>query len=295
MQSSASIQSFKKVFLAIPDKSLADQRNILKYELTNRGFDVLPEEYILYSNNVQDDAIEKQLSLCELSIHLIDNIALNDAQSRLLVEKQLKIASRLNKKRLIWLKTPETPETSNFLTEHSSAEADIISCSFEGFKAIMLENLNHPDKSKAVHPLAGDLTYIYLIHQFQDKEFIKPIRKSLYDSGYEIKVPVFSGSVEEIRRNHEENLKNCHSFLIYYGSFKDNDRELNDNWLQSIVNDIKKAPGLGRTTPILSKAIYYEQGIAPYLTREALEINGSMPFRIDSLNEFLKTDKPSTN
>ena len=71
----------------------------------------------------------------------------------------------------------------------------------------------------------------------------------LYNQKFEVLRPLFDGDVAEVNEEHQENLRICDAVLIYHG-------QANEVWLRGKLRDLRKAPGYGRATPILAKAIY---------------------------------------
>ncbi len=96
--------------------------------------------------------------------------------------------------------------------------------------------------------------------------------------------PCADGDETELREEHEENLRLCDGFLIYFG-------EGNERWLSKNLGDLKKARGLGREKPILAKAIYVAPPGGPakarYRTLEAVVIQGGEAFAPAQLDAFL--------
>ena len=64
-------------------------------------------------------------------------------------------------------------------------------------------------------------------------------------------LPLRRGEPEEIRLDDEDNLRQCHTALIYWGRGA-------ESWLRAKLRELIKAPALGRSTPL--RALIYIAG-----------------------------------
>ena len=134
-------------------------------------------------------------------------------------------------------------------------------------------------------PADDELRHIYLICDQRDLDHIAPLEDYLFDQGFEVIVAVFEGDEAQVRRDHEENLVTCDAMLYYYGAG-------NELWLRRKLREALKSAALGRSRPLLSKAIY----VAPpetaqkrrLRTREALVIPQQQSFEPASLEPFVR-------
>jgi hypothetical protein len=124
---------------------------------------------------------------------------------------------------------------------------------------------------------------VYLIHDLLDANEIGQLENFLYDSGFEVLVPLFHGDESDIRNDHIENLKICDAAIIYYG-------KANELWLRSKMRDFLKISGYGRENPIAIKAIYLGAPHTP--AKEQFKsigtdiINGLSEFPSDSFEKL---------
>ena len=97
-------------------------------------------------------------------------------------------------------------------------------------------------------------------------------------------MPAEEGDPALIREHHREKLRTCDAALIYAGAAP-------DLWLQTQVSELRKAPGYGRTTPFLGKAIFLGLPDKPwkqrYRTHEATVIRQAGDFAPGLLASFL--------
>jgi hypothetical protein len=122
----------------------------------------------------------------------------------------------------------------------------------------MLQHLNDLKESKAnplqeskeinaTDAIAGP-KLIYLICDQRDLDNIAELEDLLFNEGYEVITPIFDGEENQVRLDHQENLKTCDAVLIYYG-------EGNELWMRSKLRELLKIAGYGRTSPLQTKGV----------------------------------------
>ncbi|MBK9731653.1 MAG: TIR domain-containing protein [Chitinophagaceae bacterium] len=124
---------------------------------------------------------------------------------------------------------------------------------------------------------------VYFVCDQRDLSDTKPIEDFLFDSGYEVILPIFEGEEADLRKEHEENLRTCDAILVYYGN-------ANELWLRSMTRDLLRLPALGRTQPLLASIAY----LAPpsstqkerFRSHELTVVNGLAGFNPEILNDF---------
>ena len=126
---------------------------------------------------------------------------------------------------------------------------------------------------------------VYLICDKQDEPMVPPLKRYIFQKGYEVDVPVLSGEETKVRKDHEENLVWCDGALIYYGRG-------NELWFKSKLRDFLKAPGYGRTKPFLAKAVYLAEPSTSekedFETHEFLILKNGQGFNPVTLDPFLE-------
>ena len=75
-----------------------------------------------------------------------------------------------------------------------------------------------------------------------DRSNVTPIQDFLFDQSFEVRLPLFEGGSEQIREEHYETLKDCDGVLIFWGKGQ-------EGWLRTMLRDLNKVFGLGRTVP----------------------------------------------
>lgn len=314
--SSASVKpifSRKSIYLAETGHDLVVQKNIIRRELLRHGYNVLPNHSLSSSLSEMEKNVEAELKESSLSIHLVGNSYgdIPEGSDRSIVDIQNRIAADISSKtkgqkdelsRLIWI-SPELNNISerqrsfieNVKRDTSSLEgAEILQTPLEDFKNIirneLLEEASIDKKlSGAVEQNGknGDLKKIYLIYDKIDEAATKSIKKKIEQSGCQVISPVFEGELLELREQHIANLKMFDAALIFKG-------KVNDQWVRMKMLDILKAPGFGRSKPVLGKAIVTSPGEninkdsffnneMEIITGEEKVINDALSYFIDSI------------
>jgi hypothetical protein len=251
------------VFLASCSYDLRDQREWIEADLRGHGYRVLPEQRLPSDEEqAHRDALAPLLALADLSIHLIGSSygAVPDGPSNLsLVEIQNHIAAARSRsdglKRLIWL--PEglssaQPDQMRFLEDlvneaQPQVGADLLRGSMEELRTVLhstLDRMEIPrpsrtvkaaDASTAIGRASPDRRLIYVICVPQDRSQTSPLRKWLMEQGYEVLLPALVGDAAELRKSHEDLLRDCCGALIFYGAG-------GEAWHRSVALDLRRAP-----------------------------------------------------
>ncbi|MBN1186384.1 MAG: hypothetical protein JXB49_29180 [Bacteroidales bacterium] len=250
------------IFLA--DTSIDQQynRDIIQRELSQYGFRIFPEKPLPSEYEKLKVELNSILDNTRLSIHIIGNQynnILKDADISK-TEAQNKIASeyyenkvKKNLSRLIWI-SPELkikdPRQEKFIASLSKDPkelfgGEIIQTPLEVLKTIINRNLreNQIDIAKK-----GPQKSIYIIHDINEHESIKPLVKELETTSIHVITSLADKKDVNSVQLHRQNLVNAEGVIIYYNS-------INPFWLSSKLSDIMKAPGYGKTRPFAAKAI----------------------------------------
>jgi hypothetical protein len=273
-----------KIYLAESSYETKELRDNLRRELQNSGCEIYPNKQLPFIESELVGNVSTFLNDTELSIHLIgENYGLiPEGTQKSIVEIQNELASSTSNKvglqRLIWMPEGLQPKeerqksfVNNIKEGVSGIEgADVIISSLESFKEIILDKItaiknakikevaiieNEVETQKQIvedkntNPKSHLKGIVYLIHDLLDADQVGPLESFLYDSGFEVMVPLFHGEESDIRNDHIENLKICDAAIVYYG-------KANELWLRSKMRDFLKISGYGRENPIAVKAIY---------------------------------------
>jgi hypothetical protein len=289
-------QDARSVYLAKTTSDLNPLRDNIRRDLEMRGYRILPDEELPLDQRFRD-VVRENLAKSQLSILLLGGkygLVPEDAkQSMPMLQYQLSRDAGLPC--LIW-----QPENLNIEDARQQAFLDqvttdppnhelteLMSDDFEDFKTHLvdtLENLAPPEKISEIEETRP--ARVYLIYDKADSEAARVIDDHLYNLGFEVLKPLFEGTETELREMHHDNLRFCDAALIYYdfGS---------EFWLNAKINDLRKALGFGRTSPIAMKAVYVSGEKNPskegFRSRELEVIKQFESFSENSLSSF--TDK----
>ncbi|MCA1632790.1 MAG: hypothetical protein LC802_03490 [Acidobacteria bacterium] len=294
----------KKVYLAETTADLAGERDRIRRELQQRGFQVLPDrELTLYAPDFEAE-VREQLSRCALSVHLIGanyGIIPEGEEEHSILRWQEELAAERGRSdpdftRLVWM--PKGLEAKGarqqrFIEELQTglgAGAELLQTSLEELKTRVLEKLAPPPKPAAPAPQTNgngdDLRRVYLICDNRDLGEVEPIEEYLFNQGYEVLPSIDGADGAEVAQYHRESLLGCDAALIYYGN-------ANQLWLRSKMGDLQKAQGWGRTAPMVTKGVYVSGPPTAekqrFRTREVpVVIQNFQRFSPDALQPFLQ-------
>ncbi len=281
------------VYLAMASSDRKEEYEVMRRELTARGYTVLPDRPLPLEAEELDRGVRQDLERCTLAIHILGTRygVIPEGADRSTVEIQIELAGEGARRRIFWVPPGLAPQDArqqallDCLRNDPAAlgQAAFLETSLEELKAVSLDWLDQirkeaeraqvPEASEAT-PAAAGPRWVYLLHTPGDTEEVTPWVDFLWEQGFEVRTPLFEGSESEIREEHESNLQVCDGFLLYFG-------QGNERWLRKMLLDLKKAQGLGRTRPILSKAIWMAPPLSPeksrFRTLEAVVLTGTPP------------------
>jgi hypothetical protein len=329
------------IFLGEATPDVFYELTLLRRELQRYNYAVYPQNDV--STDMQElyEAMQKDLSKCILSVHLIGQdygTEVVDSNSSI-IETQNSIAAKYAKERneasglvgnyqndvdkdfarFIWLS-----DHMNFVDDkqqffinrllqgtEEQYDSEIIQLKIEDFKSTIIQYLDQrynsnntkafEDASLIENIVSGSENEksIYLICDPVDQENAKAIADWLYENGY---IVYWSGTIlrnknlHQRRLLHQEYLKRCDGTLIFVDKVR-------DEWVKSKLQDILKAPGLGRANKLDNKAIFTtsaerEQEIAAIqidnkLHRDALLILNKGAFSPEKIGQFLLKLNPT--
>jgi len=283
----------KPVFLAETTSDLREQREVIKRDLQQHGYTVLPVSALPHIDSEVKETVRMDLAQTQMSIHLIGkNFSLvpeGGTQSLVEIQNELAIerGSEGNFSRLLWIppglqvgddrqrKVIEQLRMDSRLQEG----ADLLETFLEDLRTVIQERLKEAQKPMPVPATAqpepgSSLTAdtharLYLIYDQGDAALTSAWEGFLFEKGFEVLRPLFEGDEAEIREYHEENLRSCDGALIFFGTG-------NECWLRRKLRELQKSPGYGRSKPMPTMAISLVPPRTPnkerFRTHEALVI-----------------------
>ena len=286
----------KKVYLAETTADLADERDRVRRELQQHGYYVLPDRTLPLVAADLEAEVREHLDRAALSIHLIGEsygVIPDGEEERSVVRLQAELAAeRAGNEpgftQLIWMPVGLAPkgkrqqEYVEALLTVNSTGAELFQTPLEDLKARALEKLKSKPPDEA-HEENG-LKRVYLVCDNRDLDGVAPIGDFLFEQGYEVIPPINEGDTAQVAQYHRESLVSCDAALIYYGS-------ASQLWLRLKMMDLLKAPGWGRTRPMLASTIYVSSPETKekqqFRTREVPVIQNFGGFSPDVLRPFV--------
>ncbi|HUF62066.1 MAG TPA: DUF4062 domain-containing protein [Verrucomicrobiales bacterium] len=262
----------RTIYLAETASDVRGERQSIALELSEgRGFAVVPD-HALPNDNTFRDTVEKHISGCRLSIHLVGAkygaIPEDDEKSTVEIQHEIAAnratANRLS--RLIWIPAAAEPVDARQaafverLEQHAPEDpaARLHRTEIEEFKTIIADTLAELDKPPQDPPRTErDPLWFYLICEGEDSAKANPVAEHLFDRGFEVKRSPVDGSGAVIRKLHYEYLRVCDVMFIFLCE----DRQ---TWLDMKLIDLRKARGFDRQMPIRKKAVYLSGRPTPF-------------------------------
>lgn len=296
--------SAKFVYLAETTSDLADERERVRDELRQRGYNVLPEQKLpLDESKKTEGAVRADLARCSLSVHLIgprygltpedDERSVSRIQEELAAERE---AAEPSFQRLLWtppgLMSPgmevsdERQKTFiEGLQNRVTVRAELLQMTLEDLKTRIVEKLNPAASPAARDSRRSKLKRVYLISEKRDRPLVKPIREYLFKHNFEVITWAEDDKGEKLADYHRKNLKECDAALIYFGN-------ADEQWVRKNLEDLEKAYGYGREDDWSASAVYV--GSPPseqkedFLTHMAPVIRNFSGFDPNDLDEFVR-------
>ena len=276
------------VYLADTTSDLREQRDLIRRDLLQQGYEVLPTEPLPYVAADVMAAVRANLSRCSMSVHLLGrNYSLvPEGGSESLVEIQNELAIERGREgsfsRLLWI--PDGIEVTDArqravldrirtdprIDEHS----DVLETYLEDFRTALQERLERartPPRpaagsedpsadtgrgAKPAAPSASTVPSVYLIYDQRDAAVASTWADQLFEQHIEVLHPLFDGDETDIREYHDENLRTCDGVVIVFGAG-------NEAWVRRKMREMQKAAGYGRTLPPPALAILLAEPRTP--------------------------------
>ncbi len=261
------------VYLAQTSADMGSSRNILKRELTEYGFRVLPTVDLKYQKSDLKSTIQSLVDKSRLAIHLIGNTygevmketgySISEVQIQYITEyleaienDPVHASKEIN--RLIWIDPEFNPldsQQEEFIMQlkrniENLHRTEIIQTPLELFKTLIINKLRH----KGVEQLRDQgekeegKKYIYLLHSPDDQSESVELVNKLSGNGIHTGMLDYGKPQVELLKDHKMHLQECDGAIVFYGN-------TNRPWLNSKVMDLLKAPGLGRKHKLESRQV----------------------------------------
>jgi hypothetical protein len=244
------------IYIAETSIDQKDNRDVLRRELQHLGYRILPPVQLPNDGNVLPSLISGYLEKAILSVHLMgvyygdyiknSKFSIIDIQNQVskeFIEKSDKSGKLV---KMIWIPNDLKPTDQRqslyikrLIRDEDRQNTEIIEAPLEVFKSILdnkLRELKKPEKT-----IDKNKTKVYLVYEKGQKDKLDKLIKEINSRNYGI-LDIYSGTNnEKAVTTHIDNLIEADAVLIYQG----NSRE---EWLDSKIRDLIKAPGYGKAT-----------------------------------------------
>jgi TIR domain-containing protein len=294
----APVAAAATVFLAWTTGELSEEREKLRRELEARGYRVVPADAPPLETTAVRERVLDALSGAGVAIHLIGShygfIPEGDVRSivELQSDDELYQASGSAAVRIFWL-APNAPTIDPRLsalverlqqhTPHGGKLDVLANQTIESLKTLVLDRLNPKPKATPPPVPVGSIR-VYIICDQLDEASVAPLQDFLFDQSLEVRLPLFDGGSEDIRADHYETLKESDGVLVFWG-------QGNEGWVRTILRDLNKVFGLGRTMPYKAASLYVADPPSAakdrFRTRELSVIRPDRESSPDALRSFV--------
>jgi hypothetical protein len=259
----------KIIYLAETTSDLAKERELVRDELQQRGYSVLPEQKLPAEEHKKiAAAVTAALARSALSVHLIGkrygSTPEDDARSIVRIQEQLAAergADDPSFLRLLWmppgLMTPameiSDERQQSFVAElqrRITVGAELLQTSIEDLKTRLVEKLAPPVTAIARVGGRRKLRQVYLICENRDRSLVRPIKEYLFKRNFEV-ITWFDDEhvAGTLNDYHLKNLRECDAAVVYFGSG-------DEPWVRKNLDDLEKAYGYGRERDWSASAVY---------------------------------------
>ena len=289
----------KIVYLAETTSDVTRERDLVRDELRQRGYGVLPEQKLpLDEKRKTEEAVRAALAHCTLSVHLVGkrygSTPEDDAHSVVRIQEQLAAqrgAADPGFSRLLWMPQGLTTSALEISDERQkdfvkelqnriTAGAELLQSSIEDLKTRIVEKLNPPANAPARGSGRSKLKQVYLICENRDRSLVRPIKEYLFNQRFEVITWFDEGVAGTLMDYHRKNLRECDAALVYFGSG-------DEPWVRKNLEDLEKAYGYGRDHDWSASGVYV--GAPPNDQKEDFRTH-LVPYVIRNYSSFDPSD-----
>jgi TIR domain len=248
------------VYLAESTSDVARERDLVRRELTARGFRVLPETPLPLCAGDLEQAVDAALEGAVLSVHLLGARygVVPEGGERSVGVVQHERAALRQIPRVLWIPTGlgAVEESQRAFLEAvrqdpaAGDRVDVLEATLDELKTLVVSRLERPQpKAPAAAPRDAALPpFVYVVSDRADAAEMPALEARLRAAGLEVAQTAFEGDVTQLREDHEETLRVCDAVLVYWGKG-------DDLWRRAKLRDLIRIRGRGRTQPFVAQAV----------------------------------------
>ncbi|WMN07709.1 DUF4062 domain-containing protein [Marivirga arenosa] len=295
----------RAIYLAETGQDLAGARNIIKRELTRHGYEVFPKSLLPHTSAAIKKSIKADLEKCHFSIHMIgasygtipngSENSIMDIQNSMAADFAKSHSSDFN--RLIWISPAlkyASEKQRSFIhnikrDDKVSFGAEVLQTSLEDFKNTLWEELLDKGLNKKLRSQKEyneqEKPIIYLIYDEIDSISATKLKQDIQQFDVELITLDAQGGLMDLRNRHIDALKKMDAAIVYQS-------EVNNQWVYMKLLDLLKAPGFGRSKPVLGKLLISEKSKGTedeFISRYEVEVDTSKDSK--NLSKFISDVK----
>ena len=223
-----------RVYLAQSTDDRAEDYDSLLRELQDHEYEIVPLEQlrVLKYNELRAE-VERALRTCSLAVHLIGDyhypIPAGAPEAESLVRIQNDVAAMICKEaglpRIVWI--PEHIKGADerqkafieaLLTDPDVQQgADVVQDPLEKLKEHILDKLRRQRTALQANGVPEEQT-VYVVCTEEDYDATVDVEKQLFDAGFNVRLPLTSGSEAQVKDEHDASIQESSAVLIYCGS-----------------------------------------------------------------------------
>ncbi|MCP4657265.1 MAG: hypothetical protein GY856_17790, partial [bacterium] len=224
------------IYLAETTSDLREGRELIRRELRQRGYRVLPERPLPAAAAELEAQVREELAGCRLSIHPVGRsygeVPEGAVESLVALQNELAIerGAEGGFSRLIWmpqgLKTVDERQRQlidrMYRDSRIEVGSDLLETSLEPLKGAIFAALaaarGRPHEPSRDVGSEQQLPCVFLVCDQRDAAAIEPLRSHLASRGFEVFRPSFEGDEGEVRLDLESKLRLCDAVLVWWGA-----------------------------------------------------------------------------
>lgn len=299
------IHNRRSVYLADTGQDLAGARNIIKRELSRHGYEVYPKGLLPHNFTEMKKSIKEDLNKCQFSIHMVGSSygtiphgtdsSVMDIQNGLAANQFEENPQNFN--RLIWISPSlkfASEKQKSFIHNikrdaKASLGAEVLQTSLEDFKNTLWEELMDTGLNKKLriaYPQEDQkLPIVYLIYDESDQNEAEKLIANIDNQEVKILTLDNKGDLMALRNKHIDALKQMDAAIVFQ-------EKVNNQWVYMKLLDLLKAPGFGRSKPILGRMFKSKKakGVEnEFINQYEVEVDSSEDSK--KLDKFIKDIK----
>ena len=215
--------SKKKIFLAEVSDDLEIRRDEIKRYLEDYGYDVYPKHYLPLDGTQYKNGAKTIMKECELFVQILSHIKGRTPHDLLegYREAQFNIALELNVPIMQWhSKSLVIDEIEDESHQKLLSSSFVQTIPLVDFKKAVVSKMSQllvevKKQEKRLNSFCTELPFIFINATKEDRSIAQTLHSELRDVCI-VAQPLYQGSASEIREDLEDNILECHYYILVY-------------------------------------------------------------------------------